>query len=101
MRRKIYIAQMLLAQSEVSNIKHLQDTEDGYIYSVKPKSGSVVTVRVKPGGTVAIKKGEDWETIDLDVPYDITVLQESSMSDFHTSLMGWLGDSRKFKEETH
>jgi len=99
MKRKIYIAQMLLAQSEASSVKHLSDTEEGYIYSVNPKSGSAITVLIKPGGTIKVKKGDDWEAIELGLPYDITVLQESNMSDFHTSLTGWLGDSKAFKEQ--
>jgi len=99
MRRRIYIAQMLLAQPINASVKHLQDTEDGYIYSVKPKGGKSITVRVKPGGTIAIKKGDDWESIELGLPHDITVMQEGNMSDFHTSLMGWLNDSNAFMKQ--
>lgn len=101
MKRKIYIAQMLLAQSEASNVKHLKDIEEGYIYSIKQKNGNTIMALIKPGGTIKIKKGEDWETIELGLPHDITVLQESSMSDFHTSLSGWLGDSKAFREQSN
>jgi len=91
--RKIAIAQVLIAEGRA--VRFINEDDDGYHYKANG-----LAVRVKPGGTVAIKEGEDWKTLDVGVPQDIVDLQDISMDDFHTSLSGWMADSRKFKEET-
>jgi hypothetical protein len=100
MRRKLMIAQLLIAETEVKSIAHIGDTEEGYLYDVTMESGKKLKVRVKPGSTIAIQKGDEFVTLDMGVPDDIINLQETSMSDFHEALQSWLTDSRAFREES-
>jgi len=100
MRRKIVIAQMLIAENLVKSVSHSSDTEEGYLYNVTMESGKKIKVRIKPGSTVAIQKGDEFETLEVGVPDDIVKLQESSMKDYHQAIQGWLKDSRAFREES-
>jgi len=90
--KKIAIAQMLLAG--VGSAKFISEDEDGFYYQANG-----FKVRIKPGGSVAIKKGDEWETLGVGVPQDIVDLRDISMEDFHTSLTAWLADSRAFEEQ--
>ena len=98
MKRRIYIAQLLLAQSEASSVTHVSDSEDGSIFKVTKKSGGTVTVRVTPGGSISVKKGEDWEVLDVSVPYSITEMEEGKKK--AQSIVGWLSDSKAFREQS-
>ena len=100
MHRRVVIAQLLIAESEVKSVSHSGDTEEGYLYDVTMESGKKLKVRIRPGSTVQIKKGEDFETLEVGVPDDIVNLQENNMSDFHQALQSWLTDSRAFQEES-
>ena len=91
--RKIAIAQILLA--EINVVEFIGEKEDNTYYQANGKQ-----VRIKPGGSVAIKKGDEWTTLEVGVPQDIVDLRDSNIDDFRTSLTGWLKDSRKFKEES-
>jgi len=91
--RRIAIAQALLAETNIVNFIAEKD-EDSY-YQANGQQ-----VRIKPGGSVAIKKGDKWKTLEVGVPQDIVDLRDSNIEDFRTSLTGWLKDSRKFKEES-
>lgn len=93
MRRKIVIAQMLIAETGAA--KYIKEDEEGYYYKCKGKM-----VRIRPGGSVAIKTKDDWETLEVGVPQDIVDLQDVDMKGFRQSLAGWLTDSRAFAEET-
>jgi hypothetical protein len=90
--RKIAIAQMLLAG--IGPVKYVGEDEEGYYYNANG-----ISVRVRRGGSVAVKKGDEWETLEVGVPQDIVDLQDVSMNDFHTSLTGWMADSRAFEEQ--
>jgi len=91
--RKIAIAQILLA--EINIVKFIGEKDEGCYYQANGQ-----LVRIKPGGSVAIKKGDKWKTLEVGVPQDIVDLRDSNIEDFHISLTGWLKDSRKFKEES-
>ena len=91
--RKLAIAQILIA--ETKGVHLIKEDEDGYHY----QAGGLV-VRIKPGGTIAVKDGDGWKTLDVGVPQDIIDLQDGNMKDFHTSLSGWLSDSRAFSKES-
>ena len=91
--KKIAIAQMLLAETNV--IEFIGEKEDDCYYKANGQ-----LVRIKPGGSVAMKKGDKWKTLEIGVPQDIVDLRDSNTEDFHISLTGWLKDSRKFKEES-
>jgi hypothetical protein len=95
------IAKMLLAQSAFSNVKFVKynEEENGYEYSVNSKETGTKRLLIKAGGTIKVKKDDEFETIEIHVPYDITVLHDSNIDDFHTSIIGWLGDSEAVKEK--
>lgn len=91
--RKIAIAQVLLAETNIVNF--IDEKDENCYYQANGQQ-----VRIKPGGSVAIKKGDKWKTLEVGVPQGIVDLRDSNTEDFHTSLTGWLKDSRKFKEES-
>ena len=92
MRRKIVIAQMLLAG--IDSVKLIREDEEGFYYQANGYQ-----VRIKPGGSVALKEGEEWETLEVGVPQDIVDLLDVNKDDFHTSLTAWLADSRAFEKQ--
>jgi len=92
MRRKIAIAQMLLAG--IDSVKFINEDDEGFYYQANGYK-----VRIKPGGSIAIKQGEEWKTLDVGVPQDIVDLLDVNKEDFHTSLTAWLTDSRAFEKE--
>jgi hypothetical protein len=102
-KRYIRIANVLLAESEFSKVNQAgySEEEGGYLYSVKSQNGGEKTILVKPGGTIKVKKGDEFVTIDMHVPYDITVLHDSNIKDFHAGIKGWLGDSSAVREDVY
>ena len=102
MRRKIVIAQMLLASPnvEIKSVSHVSNTEKGFMYKVLFTNGKTYDVLIKPGSTIAVKIGDDeFETLSIGVPYDIVNILENDEKEFHLSLTGYLKDSDAFKEQ--
>lgn len=104
MRRKILIAQMLLANKEnkIKSVIHSYDTEEGFIYKIKFQNGREETILVKPGSTVAIKTNNEeneFETLEFGVPYAIVNLLEKNKKKYHQSLVSFLKESDAFRNE--
>ena len=102
MRRKIFIAQMLLssADSAIKSVSHAGNTEKGFIYKVAFENGKKYDVLIKPGSTIAVKIGDDeFETLSIGVPHDIVQILGDDEKEYHLSLTGYLKDSDAFREQ--